>query len=1129
MRYSTIHKLLAVLLFVCSFAQASAVCKNTDQGDITLNTIDSEEIDFANRSYNYITFSAKRSPLGQKELKLAEYVNGKWSDPIWATNPGKVTEKTILGTEKTVDYVDYSCAISPQATKIKFYTETGATLKKYIINIALTYEPVLEITTSDIDFGFIRQGEVSTRDIQITYAALPSNLTASVSGSAFTIDNPKSLPQQDVCSKTTTTLKVSFRPTELGVFSETLTFSNGSTVKLYGECSKNIETTLTCSQVQLTSARLAWTPVAGATAYRIVDKLSGLTYTVEKDVTQLNATGLQMGTTYEFVVYAVFDGLASLNHSNTVVVTTQTSDVPLTDCVIYQHDAVKSYLVDIFEERSITYTLPTDASVYTKRLEFEVKTDDGAYVDKDGDMGIYVLLRGETEYQKINTWSGASAGINDKYAKQVVEIPYNTVAIKFTNGTWNGSLQRYVRNLKVFKDNVLEVSGDDVVNQVIDFGEVEFGKSVTKEFTVTFANATTLSFDVDSRYYKITEPYKQYACDEGVEIFSITYTPDDCEDDYTAALTLFNGQQIALTLKGTVQKPTAVVQQIIWNGSASDQWDNRDNWFKTDGTPLTCMDVLADDLTVILPAPNSKQYAVPQGGIVNYPVIPDVSDADKFGEQRNVKWRGAQVNAGDNHTATKIASTIKMEYGASLVGVENLHVNGVSRYDEVETEFIARREDWLMVGTVVRPWTTDENGNRITRNIQSGDYYKHNLPHVYMHQAVIDSKGQATWNNSFADLGVEVEQDKVFAIRVPDQYGDIKLPALFYNMDNNTNYDPEQPIPFRFVGRFYNESKLPTYEGLTPHVPVMLVNTYPANMNVLLLEQEGYGTVQYYDYGMQSFVKVDETNNAVVPAQHGFVFTPNDGVTSLTVPKACMLTTSTETRSSVALPSLRLKITNDAQKVGSEVCLTVDAAKTDTIDFAVDAPKIYNGMNFAVPDLYIMRYGSAWSAVHVPEMQTPIPLGIRVNTSEQNFTISLVGTYEDDDVILEDRQTGMLYNLSAGDSCQISHLPVGDCEGRFYLYIEHEEDVDQDDIVSDVPGIQQESAISIYSKNKQLVVSSNASVQIQTILVTDMVGRSWTYTVNGRYSELSLPLAEGVYSVRVIGDNEVKTQKIRIG
>lgn len=364
---------------------------------------------------------------------------------------------------------------------------------------------------------------------------------------------------------------------------------------------------------------------------------------------------------------------------------------------------------------------------------------------------------------------------------------------------------------------------------------------------------------------------------------------------------------------------------------------------------------------------------------------------------------------------------------------------------------------------------------------------------------------------------------------MPDQYGDIKLPALFYNMDHNTNYDPEQPIPFRFVGRFYNESKLPTYEGLTPHVPVMLVNTYPANMNVLLLEQEGYGTVQYYDYGMQSFVKVDETNNAVVPAQHGFVFTPNDGVTSLTVPKACMLTTSTETRSSVALPSLRLKITNDAQKVGSEVCLTIDAAKTDTVDFAVDAPKIYNGMNFAVPDLYIMRYGSAWSAVHVPEMQTPIPLGIRVNTLEQNFTISLVGTYEDDDVILEDRQTGMLYHLSAGDSCQISHLPVGDCVGRFYLYIEHEEDVDQDDIVSDVPGIQQESAISIYSKNKQLVVSSNASVQIQTVLVTDMVGRSWTYTVNGRYSELSLPLAEGVYSVRVIGDNEVKTQKIRIG
>ena len=72
-------------------------------------------------------------------------------------------------------------------------------------------------------------------------------------------------------------------------------------------------------------------------------------------------------------------------------------------------------------------------------------------------------------------------------------------------------------------------------------------------------------------------------------------------------------------------------------------------------------------------------------------------------------------------------------------------------------------------------------------------------------------------------------------------------------------------------------------------------------------------------------------------------------------------------------------------------------------------------MNLAVPDLYIMRYGSAWSAVNVPEMQTPIPLGIRVYTTEQNFTISLVGTYEDDDVIVINKAAGMCVHPGCGN------------------------------------------------------------------------------------------------------------------
>jgi hypothetical protein len=86
------------------------------------------------------------------------------------------------------------------------------------------------------------------------------------------------------------------------------------------------------------------------------------------------------------------------------------------------------------------------------------------------------------------------------------------------------------------------------------------------------------------------------------------------------------------------------------------------------------------------------------------------------------------------------------------VGVETLYnpSTGVRRYHEVENQFDARRQDWLLVGTVVKPW--DESGNGEVRNILSKDYFLGHLPQVYMHEAVIDQDNNATWQQSFMDL-----------------------------------------------------------------------------------------------------------------------------------------------------------------------------------------------------------------------------------------------------------------------------------------------------------------------------------------------------------------------------------------
>jgi hypothetical protein len=78
---------------------------------------------------------------------------------------------------------------------------------------------------------------------------------------------------------------------------------------------------------------------------------------------------------------------------------------------------------------------------------------------------------------------------------------------------------------------------------------------------------------------------------------------------------------------------------------------------------------------------------VPEGGITQYPIIPDVSTEDKFFKDRNNTWFGNQVNAGDNTTATMIADKIYMKSGAALVGVETLNAGDVSRYGEVKIDF----------------------------------------------------------------------------------------------------------------------------------------------------------------------------------------------------------------------------------------------------------------------------------------------------------------------------------------------------------------------------------------------------------------------------------------------------------
>ena len=698
------------------------------------------------------------------------------------------------------------------------------------------------------------------------------------------------------------------------------------------------------------------------------------------------------------------------------------------DCVIFENNKEYSYLADISVERYVIYNLPNNISSRTGKLSFAAKRQTSSVIEGE-DMSVWVLLKGKDSYQKVSGWNGRDANLSTDYTNYTVLIPHNTISIKFTNGIWNGSLNRYVKDVKVYMDY-----------------------------------------------------------------------------EY--------------------------VDTIIWNGTASSDWDNRDNWYKLSGEQLLCADILTEDLTVILPAPNSTNYIVPEGGITRYPVLPDLSTDKKFKNERESLWGGKQVNAGDNETATMIADKIYMESGAALVGVETLN-KGTSRYREVEMEFTPKRYnettngyDWSLVGPVVKPWD-DENPGQ-TRDVISRDYYLNDLPHVYMHEAKVNDDYEISWDESFPNLDVELPNNKAFAIRLPNQYGRNDkgkgLPAVVYNRRNETSYNPTDLITFHFKGRFYNEAELPKYTGLETGKPVLLNNTYPANINAYEL-QKGNGTIVYYDYDNKSFVPVGDNKDAVIMSQHGFIFTAsNDG--DLIVSQSCMQNTAKGERSAEEeIQALRLQIANEDKALASEIFVRYDYLKEDNVDYNFDSPKVFNKMEPELPDIYAIRYNSKWAGLTVPTVEETLPLGIKVRTANQKYKFNLLNSNLDCDIILEDRQEAKEYNLSAGEVCEVSDLVVGDCRGRFYLKTSESAEEDED-VTTDVFESEVSTSIDIYANGNSVTVSSNDN--IRSIIVSDLSGRQMNYNVNGQYIVLDLPVASSIYTINVIGDNTNRIAKVKL-
>lgn len=568
------------------------------------------------------------------------------------------------------------------------------------------------------------------------------------------------------------------------------------------------------------------------------------------------------------------------------------------------------------------------------------------------------------------------------------------------------------------------------------------------------------------------------------------------------------------TLGAYQQALPHTIDVIIWNGGQNSEWDIRNNWIKPNGQLVTCTDILDENLHVIIPAPNSEQYPLPpSGSITNYPSIPVWND-------ENIPEEGVRIGSP---TANKYAKNIELEYGASVKGVENLASSSPARYVEATSYYTAGRNEWILVGNVVKPFT---DGTKTTvRNVNSGDYFiAGQEPHVYM-QHVVQDESSVKNGTPFTSLEQAVSGQSTYMIRIPDQYGPYKLPASIYYSKKVPNKaklgDATEPKTFEFNGRFAADAGLPSYTGLNNDGETFnfVNNYYPANLKIkdVLDANSGWGA-KYYNYDSKSWVPVVSSSVLVKP-QAGFILV-GDGATTITPLASHYATGNTAYKRANADDLAQLSVYNTFDNSGSTVFITSDGR---------NSVKAF-GWNQTTPEMYIAKESGMYDVYVSDFYGERIPLGIR-NSSGGRITIKFV--LEEftgfDEVILEDAKENMTYDLTEEQPI-FNGIPTGDYEGRFFLNIGGMMDpTNVEEFKESVADDRDSASISIFANHNKITVSASPDSKLEAIFVSDMSGRSWNLQPNGsNYSEHYLPVAAGVYTVKVISDKMIEVKKVII-
>lgn len=567
---------------------------------------------------------------------------------------------------------------------------------------------------------------------------------------------------------------------------------------------------------------------------------------------------------------------------------------------------------------------------------------------------------------------------------------------------------------------------------------------------------------------------------------------------------------------GAFQQANIVeIDTIIWVGGNSGLWDVRSNWTTKSGRKLNCANFFSPQLHVIIPdAENLK----------NVPTIPLWNDTETRGNYPE-EYVAAGLRASFDEVS-QFTKSITIEAGGAIKGIENLNSDGTLRYTRAKNSMEVRRNEWVLVGGVIKKFVSGESGD--VRDIKSRDFYiEGQTPHVYMQHFTVDG---STFKPGipFTSLDETVATNSAFGIMIPDQYGPLKVPASRYytRYENNPAKvnDGTQPKTFEFTGRFANEGAMPQYSATTSWTFVN--NSYPANLNVAKLRYDNSGLqAKVYDYNDKSWTDVESSNTesgaVYVKPNNGFAIKASSAKTVTTKQDEYGSGSTTYYKRAFDDTYLRLRVQNTSDATASTLTIRYNGEMID---------KAFS-YNESTPEIYVADGDDIYSSYGIDDAAKVIPVSLRNKQANKNLTVkfSLSAVEGFESVILEDRLNSKTYDLTEGETPVFSGIAPGDCIGRFYLNINYAyEDVTSvDEGESDGSG-SESRGIEIYEANsKQVVISSSDNVMLEQVYITDMSGRTTVKKLSdAHYNVLTLDGLQGVYVIKAVGDSASRTEKV---